>query len=887
MAAKAQSSISHHLEVKAAWRIALGLLLLAAPIARGQFTYTTNNGTITITSYTGPAGAVTIPDSINGLPVTSIAAYVFPNENPTSVIVPGSVSSIAGYAFAYCSSLKSVYFLGNAPTFGTFAFYFDFSVTVYHLPGATGWVSDPGDSVSNVELAGIAVSATPSNGPVPLTVSFTSTNVDSADASVTAWNWIFGDGSTSASQNPSHTYTNSGTFSVTLLGINNLGIPIAGTNATVTVSATAPEFDVAFTAAPTTGYAPLTVDFSATNVDNFGNAITSWNWNFGDGTTSILQNPVHTYTTNGNFTLTLTATNNLGDMVTGEGPATIYLEGQFTYTVTNGTVTITGYAGVGGEMIIPSTINGLTVSDIGLYAFNEKGLTSVFIPASVISLEEGAFQYNDGLSVYFEGDAPSADDTVFMFSSATAHYLPGTTGWTAFSANTGIAAVELAGIGITATPSSGAPPLAVSFASPNIDSAGNTISNWNWAFGDGGTSTTQNPSHTYTKTGIFSVALVENNSSGLPVAEATTIVTVSAPSTLAFTAKPTNGYVPLTVFFTSPGVDVGGNTIANWNWSFGDGQTSGAQNPFHTYTNTGTFSLSLTATNNLGATLTGYGPGSVVVASEFVYGTANKTITITGYAGSAGALTIPSTIDGLPVTSIAEYAFAGGAGLTSLTIPGGLTNIGPGAFQNNPLTSVYFEGNEPIPNVEVFFNTSLKAIYYLPGTTGWGSTFDNVTTVGLAGVATNATPASGAAPLTVSFTAANVDSGGNGISGWNWNFGDGSTGTGQNPSHTYYAAGAFTPLLIAINGNGTPIAGSLMSVQVSPPLAAGPAPIPLEIRLNGGSVVLIWNDPASAFSLQAAPAAAGFFTTVPNATPPYTNIITGAQQFFRLMANSP
>ena len=101
--------------MKAIWRIVFGLLLLAAPIARGQFTYTTNNGTITITSYTGPSGAVTIPSSITGLPVNSIAAYVFPNENPTSVIIPGSVSSIAGYAFAYCNSLKSVYFRGVEP----------------------------------------------------------------------------------------------------------------------------------------------------------------------------------------------------------------------------------------------------------------------------------------------------------------------------------------------------------------------------------------------------------------------------------------------------------------------------------------------------------------------------------------------------------------------------------------------------------------------------------------------------------------------------------------------------------------------------------------------------------------------------------------------------
>ena len=58
-------------------------------------TYTTNNGTITITGYTGPGGAVTIPSTINGLPVTSIGNYAFSNcTSLTSVTIPDSVTSI-------------------------------------------------------------------------------------------------------------------------------------------------------------------------------------------------------------------------------------------------------------------------------------------------------------------------------------------------------------------------------------------------------------------------------------------------------------------------------------------------------------------------------------------------------------------------------------------------------------------------------------------------------------------------------------------------------------------------------------------------------------------------------------------------------------------------
>jgi len=702
--------------------------IVALQPPQAGFTYSTNDGAITILTYTGPGGAVTIPSSIDGLPVTSIAAYAFPKENPTSVFVPGSVTVISGYAFAYCSGLAGVYFEGNAPTFGTFAFYYDFGATAYYLPGATGWASSPGDGIPTMGLPGIAITADPTNGVAPLTVSFTSAGIDSAGDAIAGWSWRFGDDSTSTEQNPTHSYASGGTFSVSLFGNNTLGAPIAGSTASIALSSASPALSVAFTAEPTAGYAPLTVSFTAAGVDSAGNSIRNWYWNFGDGIVSTEQNPSHTYADRGIFTIALFATNDLGGAVTGSGPASIDLQGQFTIATNNGAITITGYSGSGEELSIPGSIDGLLVTSIGEYAFNNKGLTSVFIPSSMISLQEGAFQYNDRLSVYFEGDAPSADSTVFEFSSATAYYLPGTTGWSAFSADAGVAAIELPGIGIAATPSIGVVPLEVSFTSTNVDGAGHAITNWNWSFGDGSTSTAQNPSHTYTNIGAFSVALVEDNGNGLPAAEATLTITVSSPSAIGFTASPTSGYAPLTVSLTAPGT-YGGHAIRTWSWAFGDGSASSAQNPTHTYTNTGTYPLALFATNDVGATLTGSGPASISVTPEFNYATSGGAITITGYLGPAGALTIPASIGGLPVTGIAEYAFAGGAGLTSVTIPAGVTSIASGAFQNNPLRSIYFEGNAPGQDVEVFYNTSAQAVYYLPGTSGWGSSFDGIATV--------------------------------------------------------------------------------------------------------------------------------------------------------------
>jgi hypothetical protein len=87
----------------------LVLLFVLPGAAQAQFTYTTNNGTITITGYTGPAGALTIPSTLDGLPVTVIGAYAFSqNTSLTAITIPGTVTYIDTYAFQSCRSLRRV-----------------------------------------------------------------------------------------------------------------------------------------------------------------------------------------------------------------------------------------------------------------------------------------------------------------------------------------------------------------------------------------------------------------------------------------------------------------------------------------------------------------------------------------------------------------------------------------------------------------------------------------------------------------------------------------------------------------------------------------------------------------------------------------------------------
>ena len=151
------------------------------------------------------------------------------------------------------------------------------------------------------------------------------------------------------------------------------------------------------------------------------------------------------------------------------------------------------------------------------------------------------------------------------------------------------------------SPTSGCAPFAVNFT----DQSTGTISSWSWTFGDGGTSTTQNPSHTYAAAGSYTVSLTVTGSGGSDLETKSNYITVSGIPSANFVGSPTSGYAPLTVNFT----DQSTSAPTSWSWDFGDASISTAQNPQHVYSNPGTYTVSLTATNACGSngnTKTGY-----------------------------------------------------------------------------------------------------------------------------------------------------------------------------------------------------------------------------------------------------------------------------------------
>src|SRR5206468_3463853 len=126
-----------------------------------------------------------------------------------------------------------------------------------------------------------------------------------------------------------------------------------------------------------------------------------------------------------------------------------------------------------------------------------------------------------------------------------------------------------------------------------------SISAYSWTFGDGATSTAQNPSRTYAAGGTYTVTLTVTDNQGA-TASTSKSITVTAPNqppTAAFTASCSG----LTCSFTSSRSDPDGS-INDYSWTFGDGATATPHNPSHTYAAGGTYTVTLKVTDNQGAT---------------------------------------------------------------------------------------------------------------------------------------------------------------------------------------------------------------------------------------------------------------------------------------------
>ncbi len=442
-------------------------------------------------------------------------------------------------------------------------------------------------------------SGTPTTGSAPLTVNFT----DLSTGSPTSWSWNFGDGGTSTLQNPSHVYSAAGQYTVSLTATNGTGPNTATKTNYITVSAAAPVAD--FSGTPTTGSAPLTVNFT----DLSTGSPTSWSWNFGDGGTSTLQNPSHIYSAAGQYTVSLTATN-------GAGPNTAT---KTNYITVSAAAPVANFSGTPTTGSAPLTVNFTDLSTGAptswSWNFGDGGTSTLQNPSHIYS---AAGQYTVSLTATNGAGPNTATKTNYITVSAAA----------------------------PVADFSGIPHLGPGSAERShfTDLSTGSPTSWSWNFGDGGNSTLQNPSHIYSAAGQYTVSLTATNGAGPNTATKTNYITVSAapsPPGADFSGTPTSGQAPLSVAFTD--LSTGSPTI--WSWNFGDGGNSTLQNPSHIYSAAGQYTVSLTASNGAGpntATKTNY----VTVSSSG--GSVTHMETRTG--GSSGLQTVST---GVSLTGVA------------------------------------------------------------------------------------------------------------------------------------------------------------------------------------------------------------------------------------------
>ncbi|HEX2899697.1 MAG TPA: PKD domain-containing protein, partial [Bacteroidia bacterium] len=485
-------------------------------------------------------------------------------------------------------------------------------------------------------------SGSPLSGCSPLVVQFT----DQCTGPVTNWSWDFGNGNTSTLQNPAAVYVTPGTYTVTLT-VSGGGFNDAETRVsyiTVFQNPTA----ALVNSSPRNGCAPLTVCFNDISIPGSG-AINGWLWDFGDGNTATTQAPCHTYAAAGNYTVSLVVTDVNGcnntvvmlNYVSVSTPPTAAFSGAplsacspplnvtFTNTSTGGAGPLSYQwdFGDGGSSTLNSpthTYNATGAFTITLIATDANGctdtlirnayvnigsVTAAFSPSTTVICEGQSVTFTDNSTGnpnawqwdFGDGGSSTAQNPTHAYATAGTY----TVSLIATNGACGDTLVQTALITVNPAPvanfladttQSCAVPLLVNFTDL---STGNPTS-WLWDFGDGNTSTTQNPSHTYTAPGTYTVSLTVTGPN--VCTDAVTFnnyIQITEP-VADFVGMPIMGCIPLPVAFTDLSTSI--YPIISWQWDFGDGNTSNAQNPNHVYTTPGAFTVSLIIINTAGCT---------------------------------------------------------------------------------------------------------------------------------------------------------------------------------------------------------------------------------------------------------------------------------------------
>jgi PKD repeat protein len=652
-------------------------------------------------------------------------------------------------------------------------------------------------------------SASPTSGVAPLNVGFT----DASTGSITSRSWSFGDGGTSTATSPSHSYANPGTYTVSLTVTGPGGSDTETKTNLITVTAPAPVAN--FSASPTSGTAPLNVSFT----DASTGSITSRSWSFGDGGTSSATSPSHSYASAGTYTVSLT--------VTGPGGSDTETKTDLIVVSAAPTAPVANFSASPTSGVVPLNVSFTDASTGSItsrsWSFGDGGTSTATSPSHNY-VSPGT--YTVSLTV----TGPGGSDTETKTDLIVVSQVP----------------APVAGFG--ASPTSGTAPLDVSFT----DASTGSITSRSWSFGDGGTSTATSPSHNYVSPGTYTVSLTVTGPGGSDTETKTDLIVVSSPPAPVadFTALPTSGSAPLNVAFT----DTSTGPVTSWLWSFGDGGTSTAQHPMHSFAE-GTFTVTLTVT----------GPGGTddITKLDLIQVSAAPPIqTLVPVADARVSEGSPSTNAGT-ATELRVRLAAGGSYHTYLRFDlTGVSNVtsaklrlfctdesSVGGFVF-PTSSAWNEtgitwANKPAATGGQIGNLGVAAAAQwvevdLGGAVSGGGLISFLLTSTSSNSALyssregvnqpqlvietgstsapvaefSASPLTGTAPLAVSFTDESTGT----PTSWSWDFGDGASSSEQNPTHVYTTDGLFSVTLEATNAGGPSTITKTDLVSVAPPL---------------------------------------------------------------------
>ncbi|MFT7475437.1 MAG: PKD repeat protein [Verrucomicrobiales bacterium] len=424
----------------------------------------------------------------------------------------------------------------------------------------------------------------------------------------TSWEWDFGDGASSTSQSPSHTYDSAGGYDVTLIAANDAGLS-APFSETVVVAKN-----------PAAAFSVITGGLTAQFADESTETPSIWSWDFGDGNTSSSQNPTHDYAASGTYTVLLTVSNGAGSSSASQ-EVTVALAPP----VANFVCQIVG-AGVACDGTSSTSSLHFSWSAPGSISSNGTGTAN----ASFTYGASGA--YDITLTVTNVGGDM---DSLFQSVTVTVPEPPTITSLFVVSNNNGVVSVSAA--------------------------ASNSPTSWSWTAPGASVSggTTSSPTFTYPVDGMKTVTVFATNAVGDSLSQNLVFsVNVNTPPVVFNVLAVSNGVgsVLLSASATNP-------PILSWDWSL-PGSVQGSSisaTPTFTFTSNGTYNGFVTATNADGSSTPI--PFSVTISnivSRPVITAVNQTEV------AAGSVALSATATNSPTSWL--WSVAGSNELTS-TVP--------------------------------------------------------------------------------------------------------------------------------------------------------------------------------------------------------------------------